>query len=386
MKNLVYKIYIQILFPVSKKPVEYISTFFALIGGYFTLCEIEQAVFKTQMLLNIFRNCTLIVPMISAMLVLLLRKESAEKTAYLGTKDTMISLKMADLLNIKGSAIVIPTNTTFDTIMSGDFISEKSIQGQFQKKMYGVDFSALDMSIKNSLDECYPNCYEILEDRTKTNRNRYEIGTVAKITCNGQHYYFLAVADVSKTGKTQNVTMQNMTKALVGLWEYLSKEGHTEPITIPVIGTGRAGLCDGTFEDVVLAIQLKRQAEISAKMAARTQMLLETNQILQKAEDVDEILEKTANQIVKLFGRTAIFYRNTKEGLKAPVLYPVNPKIDENRYLSEQEYKAAAEVLKQNGEVRSDQNCMYFPVGNTHKTYGVIGIVSEKQRMTEVEE
>ena len=78
-------------------------------------------------------------------------------------------------------------------------------------------------------------------------------------------------------------------------------------------------------------------------------MLLETNQILQKAEDVDEILEKTANQIVKLFGRTAIFYRNTKEGLKAPVLYPVNPKIDENRYLSEQEYKAAAEVLKQNG-------------------------------------
>ena len=88
------------------------------------------------MLLNIFRNCTLIVPMISAMLVLLLRKESAEKTAYLGTKDTMISLKMADLLNIKGSAIVIPTNTTFDTIMSGDFISEKSIQGQFQKKMY----------------------------------------------------------------------------------------------------------------------------------------------------------------------------------------------------------------------------------------------------------
>ena len=66
-------------------------------------------------------------------------------------------------------------------------------------------------------------------------------------------------------------------------------------------------------------------------------------------------------------------------------MYPVNPKIDENRYLSEQEYKAAAEVLKQNGEVRSDQNCMYFPVGNTHKTYGVIGIVSEKQRMTEVE-
>ena len=143
MKNLVYKIYIQILFPVSKKTVEYISTFFALIGGYFTFCEIEQAVLKTQMLLDIFRNHTLMVPMIAAMLALLLCKERAEKTAYLGTKDTIISLKMADLLNIKGSAIVIPANTTFDTTMSGDFISEKSLQGQFQKKMYGTDFSTL---------------------------------------------------------------------------------------------------------------------------------------------------------------------------------------------------------------------------------------------------
>ncbi|WP_281672917.1 macro domain-containing protein [Pseudoramibacter alactolyticus] len=251
MKNLACtKIYVQFLLPFFKKPLEYISTFFALVGGYFTFCEIEQAAFKTQMLIGIFRNHILGFLVILAMLVLLLRKEKAEKTAYLGEKDTIISLKMANLLNIKESAIVIPTNTTFDTTMSGDFISEQSLQGQFQKNIYGVDFSELDKDIKNSLDENYTN-YKVLEDRRKTNKNRYEIGTVAKITYKRQHYYFLAVADVSKTGKPQNVTMQNMAKALVGLWEYLSKEGHTEPITIPVIGTGRAGLCDGTFEDVV---------------------------------------------------------------------------------------------------------------------------------------
>lgn len=45
--------------------------------------------------------------------------------------------------------------------------------------------------------------------------------------------------------------MQSLTKALVGFWDFLSKEGHTEPIAIPVIGTGRAGLKDGTFENVV---------------------------------------------------------------------------------------------------------------------------------------
>lgn len=231
--------------------MKYISAFFALTGGYYTLCEIEQVVFKTQFLINIIREHKLLFPIIVLFLILLLHSERLEHSEYLGTKDTIITLKLADLLNIKDSAIVIPTNTTFDTTMDKCFISEKSIQGQFQKKWYGIDFSELDVAIKNSLDECYPECFEILDDRTKTNRNRYKIGTVAKITKQGQHYYFLAVADVNKSGKTENVTMENMTKALVGLWEYLTKEGHTEPITVPVIGTGRASLSDGTFEDVV---------------------------------------------------------------------------------------------------------------------------------------
>ena len=55
---------------------------------------------------------------------------------------------------------------------------------------------------------------------------------------------------MSKTGKPQNVTMESLTKALVGLWDFLSREGHTEPIAIPVIGTGRQAK-DGTLEDVV---------------------------------------------------------------------------------------------------------------------------------------
>lgn len=251
IKNLEFKIYHKFILPVRKEPMDYISGVFALIGGYFTLSEIELAVLKTQVLLEVFREHKLIVPLLAIIMVLLLRRKKLEHLEYLGEKDTIISLKIADILAIKDSAVVIPTNTTFDTIMDRSFISEKSIQGKFQKKFYGTDFSALDAAIKQSLDECFPDCFKVLFDRKRTNTKRYKIGTVAKVTNHGQHYYFLAVADVSKSGKTENVTMENMTKALVGLWEYLSKEGHTEPITVPVIGTGRAGLSDGTFEDVV---------------------------------------------------------------------------------------------------------------------------------------
>lgn len=53
-----------------------------------------------------------------------------------------------------------------------------------------------------------------------------------------------------------------------------------------------------------LAVKIKMQAEKSAAMAYRTQILLETNQLLQQAEDVDGILDETAKQLVKLLERT----------------------------------------------------------------------------------
>lgn len=200
-----------------------------------------------------------------------MQRKNLNHSCYLGTRDIIVSLSISDLLAIKDSAIVIPTNTTFDTSMDGDFISIKSIQGQFQKKYYNTDFSELDVAIKKSLDEYFGDKYKVLGDRKKTNSNRYDIGTVAKVTKNGHHYYFLAIADVNKRGKPENVTMENLTKALVGLWDFLSREAHTEPITIPVIGTGRAGLKDGTFEKVVHEtifsfISKSREEFVSRKM------------------------------------------------------------------------------------------------------------------------
>ena len=56
-----------------------------------------------------------------------------------------------------------------------------------------------------------------------------------------------------------------------------------------------------------LAIQLRRQAEQSERMAERSRILLETNQILQKARDKEEIIEETVKQLEKLTGRSIIY-------------------------------------------------------------------------------
>ncbi|MBR3552105.1 MAG: hypothetical protein IKN72_01815 [Clostridia bacterium] len=251
IKTLGYKAYIQYIFPISQNIIKYVSTFFALFGGYFTFGEILETVFNSQFLIELFRRHRIVVFVCAFVITVWRHKEKSEYMAHLENSDKTISLKLSNILNLKDPAIVVPTNTTFDTIMADDFISPKSIQGQFQTKFYGADFSSLDKQIKDSLDEYYSNSFTVLQDRTNTNVNRYDIGTVAKITKKGQHFYFLAVADINRSGKTENVTMQNLKRALNGLWDYYAVNGHNEPIAIPVIGTGKGGLYDGTLEDVV---------------------------------------------------------------------------------------------------------------------------------------
>src|SRR5208337_635873 len=51
-------------------------------------------------------------------------------------RDIHIELVIGDLFKCDG-ALIIGSNTTFDTKISRELISEKSIQGQFTRKYYG---------------------------------------------------------------------------------------------------------------------------------------------------------------------------------------------------------------------------------------------------------
>lgn len=70
---------------------------------------------------------------------------------FLKGTDVKINLQVSDVLNAK-AAIVIPTNTTFDTKMEDEFISVSSVQGQFQKKFFANNIGTLDNLIEKGLE------------------------------------------------------------------------------------------------------------------------------------------------------------------------------------------------------------------------------------------
>ena len=141
-----------------------------------------------------------------------------------------------------------------------------------------------------------------------------------------------------------------------------------------------------------LAVQLKRQAERSDKMAYRTQILLETNQMLQRAVNEKEIVEETAGQIVKLFGRSVVCYRRNKKNLENPVVYPAGQENDLSVYFSDEERETALWAFRNHKragagtDILSGAVCLYLTIRNKNNVYGVVGIDLREMVLTTAEQ
>lgn len=129
-----------------------------------------------------------------------------------------------------------------------------------------------------------------------------------------------------------------------------------------------------------LAIQLRKQAEQSALMAYRTKILLETNQILQKADTTEEIIKAAARQIVKLTGKSVVYYDCVNERLGEPSVCLVEGEAQKSVYIGFKERETAMrafETKKRAGagtSVNADARCRYLTIRNGENVYGVIGI------------
>ncbi len=238
MKNWVYKTAYSLLVAVLCRWKAIFSTCFAIIGVIFTISEILDNVFGRTDGYDFMREYT--IPGLVAIFFVstVLNRKRLTYSCFVGNTDIKITLCVCDIFSKKG-ALIIPTNTTFDTQMEGEFISVKSVQGQYQERYYHNELLKLNQDLSAELQN---REYTLINDDRLTNNKRYSIGTTCKITRKTQHDYFLAVADVNKHGKTENVSLENITQALVSLWYQLNTFGHVETIRIPLIGTGRGGL------------------------------------------------------------------------------------------------------------------------------------------------
>ena len=140
-----------------------------------------------------------------------------------------------------------------------------------------------------------------------------------------------------------------------------------------------------------LAKRLKRQAAQAAQAAFRTKILFDTNQLLERVKEREQIITVTATQLMKLLNKDMIIYLAKNEALLEPRFFAPDGKSARHEYFSDKERAVALWVLKNNKhagattDTLSDAQCLYLSIRTSEGVYGVIGIVMHEKSLDSFE-
>ena len=140
-----------------------------------------------------------------------------------------------------------------------------------------------------------------------------------------------------------------------------------------------------------LASKLKSHAKLSAQAAFRTKVLLDTNQLLQKAKDNDDIFNITATQLMKLLNRSVVMYSGKGGKLSKGALFSASPDDFDENLFTDEERTAAYWVLENHHragattETHNKAKCLYMAIRINERIYGVVGIHINKKPLDSFE-
>lgn len=134
------------------------------------------------------------------------------------------------------------------------------------------------------------------------------------------------------------------------------------------------------FVASTLAMRLRKQAEESKAMNRRTQILLETDQLLQECKTIDDVVDAMAGQLRRLFGRAIAFYSPVDGRCVGPRLFTTTDQDDVTFASDPDELSVAQWALDNNRragattDVYGSAHCLYLAVRASDKVFGVVGI------------
>ncbi len=126
-----------------------------------------------------------------------------------------------------------------------------------------------------------------------------------------------------------------------------------------------------------LASKMHNQTKQSSQAAYRTKILFDANRLLQRANDDEDVLEITAEQLKKLLNREIAIFKRDKDALQT-IAYG----LDDSFQIEEVELKTATNILVSPtfDYKNSPTRCDYYPIKTQQRIYGVVAVYkSEKE-------
>lgn len=161
---------------------------------------------------------------ISILVSILVRRPTTSIQLPFSHKDYCLEVRIGDIFDASG-AVMISTNTDFESDVAGGKISPNSLQGQFTARFYTGNQNALIAEIAKQLKKI-------------GGRAPFPMGTTVPITTHGKTFYFTAMSTLNDQGNASS-TLQDVKDALDGLWSHVRNAGELQELAIPLVGTGR---------------------------------------------------------------------------------------------------------------------------------------------------
>lgn len=139
-----------------------------------------------------------------------------------------------------------------------------------------------------------------------------------------------------------------------------------------------------------LAAKLKTHAKLSAQLAFRTQVLFDTDRLLQREKGAKEILGVTCTQLIRLLNRNITAYIVKNGTLSEGKLFSGEKENIED-FLTQEEQNVARWTYenRQHAGVSTHHfpqaKCLYLAIRSGNNVYGVIGIPMQKETLDSFE-
>ena len=201
--------------------------------------------------------------------------------------DIQIGIKIGDIFEEDG-ALIVGTNTTFDTSMDDGTISATSVQGQYTTKYFPSRIKELDQLLDHALDSV-----DILECRTKEEkpygkRKVYPLGTVVPVHAGERKAYFYAMAHFNAAQRVQ-IETRAFLDALPRLWNGIRYQSGMDDLLCPLLGAGYGGVNAKRIELIGEIVRSFIAACREGRLADNLTIVVRPEDVEQGTIDVEEV-------------------------------------------------------------------------------------------------
>ena len=260
-----------------------VQTALSTWGALWLIVQTIRFFFDQTVLPNVAHDSFLVFFAVAATATVIRCKPCVSVAHKLNGRDVTIEIAIGNIFTFPG-AIVVGTNTTFDTRISKALIDKRSIQGQFTTRHY-QDEGQLDAEIAAGLSGLSS---ESLPGQRAGKSNKYPIGTAVRVNPPNRTAYLTAIANLNEHG-TASGTFEDLKDALARLWAFISSRGTKEAIVIPVIGTGFCRLTQTREEIVHEIIQSFVAACTERTFADRLTIVVSPNDVTAHGISLDKL-------------------------------------------------------------------------------------------------